>query len=92
MCSNYLLDFGAVSYSGLPSLKNCFHPQLLEAAEEVWRANARQTGRVSRLHEEISRALWGLGILHCNQNITADGLFCLDITLDNTNVRSPPPL
>ena len=89
MCSNNILDCGAVSYSGLPSLKGCFHPPLLEAAEEVWRAHVRQTGRISRLHEEISRALWGLGILHRSQSITADGLFCLDITLDDTSVRSP---
>ena len=54
----------------------------------MWRANVRQRGRISRLHEQISRALWGLGILHHSQSITADGLFCLDITLDDTSVRS----
>lgn len=44
---------------------------------------------MSKLHEEVSRLLWSLGILHTNQHITPDGLFCVDIALQDQQVTLP---
>ena len=63
-----------------------FPPALLDSALAVWKASVRQTGRISRMHEEVSRALWSLGIAHTNEQITSDGLFCVDIALQDTQV------
>ena len=67
-------------------LSASFPRALLESALAVWKASVRQTGRISKLHEEVSRLLWSLGILHSNQHITADGLFCVDIALQDQQV------
>ena len=67
-------------------LSASFPQALLESALAVWKASVRQTGRVSKLHEEVSCMLWSLGILHTNQHITADGLFCVDIALQDQQV------
>ena len=67
-------------------LSASFPRPLLESALAVWKASVRQTGRISKLHEEVSRLLWSLGILHTNQHITADGLFCVDIALQDQQV------
>jgi hypothetical protein len=48
----------------------------------------RQTGRISKLHEEVSQVLWSLGMVHTNEHITPDGLFCVDIALQDSKVSS----
>lgn len=65
-----------------------FPPALLEGALAVWKGSVRQTGRISKLHEQVSQALWSLGIPHTNEHITFDGLFCLDIALQDNKVRN----
>ena len=70
-----------------PSLAASFPPALLESALAVWQASVQQTGRMSRLHEEVSRVLWSLGIAHTNEHITPDGLFCIDIALQDSKVH-----
>ena len=68
------------------ALSASFPPALLESAEAVWKAAVRQTGRLSKLQEEVSHVLWSLGIAHTHQHITSDGLFCLDIALQDNKV------
>lgn len=67
-------------------LSASFPRALLESSIAVWKASVRQTGRMSKLHEEVSCLLWSLGILHSNHHITADGLFCVDIALQDQQV------
>ena len=69
------------------SLALSFPPALLEGALAVWKGSVRQTGRMSKLHERVSEALWSLGIPHTNEHITSDGLFCVDIALQDNKVR-----
>lgn len=71
-----------------PSLALSFPPALLEGSLAVWKASVRQSGRISKLHEQVSQALWGLGIPHTNEHITSDGLFCVDIALQDNKVSS----
>ena len=70
-------------------LSTRFPRPLLESALPVWKASVGQTGRMSKLHEEVSRLLWSLGILHTNQHITPDGMFCVDIALQDQQVTLP---
>ena len=74
------------------SLANSFPPALLEGALAVWKGSVRQTGRMSKLHEQVSQALWSLGIPHTNDHITPDGLFCVDIALQDIKVSYCIPL
>lgn len=76
---------GVGQIHGAP-LSTRFPRPLLESALPVWKASVGQTGRMSKLHEEVSRLLWSLGILHTNQHITPDGLFCVDIALQDQQV------
>lgn len=69
-----------------PSLALSFPPGLLDTALAVWQASVRQTGRISKLHEQVSQTLWSLGVPHTNEHITLDGLFCVDIGLQDTQV------
>jgi len=71
-----------------PSLAASFPPALLESALAVWKASVRQTGRISKLHEEVSQVLWSLGMVHTNEHITPDGLFCVDIAMQDSKVCS----
>jgi hypothetical protein len=48
----------------------------------------RQTGRMSKLHEDVSQVLWSLGMVHTNEHITPDGLFCVDIAMQDNKVCS----
>lgn len=69
-----------------PPLSASFPPALLESALAVWKGSVRQIGRTSKLHEEVSQMLWSLGIVHSNEQITSDGLFCVDIALQDNKV------
>jgi hypothetical protein len=60
-------------------------------AERVWRQSVHSASRASKLHEDVSRVLWTLGVSHKNNEITSDGLFCVDIALDGGKVGPPPP-
>jgi hypothetical protein len=62
-----------------------FPHMLLENAGLSWKAGIRKTGRMSKLHEEVSGVLWELGVAHENEHII-DGLFCVDICLENERV------
>jgi len=55
-------------------------------AECVWRSSVREVTRMSKLHEDVSRALWSLGVSHTNNKLTSDGLFCIDVALDGEKV------
>ena len=72
-----------------PSLAASFPPALLESALAVWRASVRQTGRMSKLHEQVSQALWAMSMPHTNEHLTLDGLFCVDIALEGSKVTGP---
>lgn len=80
--------FAAVWHVHGAPLSASFPRPLLESALPVWKASVGQTGRMSKLHEEVSCLLWSLGILHTNQHITSDGLFCVDIALQDQQVTS----
>jgi hypothetical protein len=68
------------------SLAEQFPPALAAKAERVWRAAVHPAPRASKLQEDVSRVLWSLGVAHKNNELTADGLFCVDIALDGENV------
>lgn len=72
--------------SGLPSMRQSFPQPLLEAAEQAWRASVQKTNKLSVQHQDISRTLWKLGVAHTSEHLTPDGLFCIDICLNGTNV------
>ncbi len=77
------------------SLAEQFPKDLAARAERVWRTSVNQAARSSKLQEDVSRVLWTLGVAHKNNELTADGLFCVDIALEGENVRasaSLPPM
>ncbi len=45
--------------------------------------------QISKLHEEVSRVLWAMGVFHVDDAITPDGLFCVDIALEGEKARPP---
>ena len=68
------------------SLAEQFPKNLAVKAERVWRAAVHPAPRASKLQEDVSRVLWSLGVAHKNSELTAGGLFCVDIALDGENV------
>lgn len=68
------------------SLAEQFPKNLAAKAERVWRAAVHPAPRASKLQEDVSRVLWSLGVAHKNSELTAGGLFCVDIALDGENV------
>lgn len=63
-----------------------FPEGLARRAERVWRASVHPVARSSKLHDDVSAVLWSLGVAHKNNDITADGLFCVDIALEGGKV------
>ena len=57
---------------------------LADEALRVWRAGLRsgRPGQVSKLHEEVSRVLWAMGVFNTKEAVTPDGLFCVDVALE----------
>ncbi len=45
--------------------------------------------RPAKTQDSVSKALWKMGISHTTQHLTADGLFCVDIALDDEQVPAP---
>ncbi|KAK9819771.1 hypothetical protein WJX72_002182 [[Myrmecia] bisecta] len=82
----YLLLEGQGSQLGTPSVASLFPPGLLEDAATIWKQAIHRSGRMSKLQEEVSRVLWSLGVIHRTDHITMDGLFCVDIALENDRV------
>lgn len=78
---------------GVPgaSLAEQFPKALGARAERAWRNSVHQAQRSSKLQEDVSRVLWSLGVSHKNNELTADGLFCVDIALDGENVSGESP-
>ena len=72
------------------SLAEQFPKDLAARAERVWRTSVNQAARSSKLQEDVSRVLWTLGVAHKNNELTSDGLFCVDIALEGENVRPLP--
>ncbi|BDA49701.1 probable RAP domain-containing protein, chloroplastic [Coccomyxa sp. Obi] len=68
------------------SLAEKFPEGLARRAERVWRASVHPVARTSKLHDDVSAVLWSLGVAHKNNDVTADGLFCVDIALDGGKV------
>jgi hypothetical protein len=60
---------------------------LLSEAGHAWKSAVLQKTWLSPLHKAVSLTLWKLGIVHQDNLVTADGLFCVDIALEGTNVR-----
>ncbi|KAK9814919.1 hypothetical protein WJX73_002051 [Symbiochloris irregularis] len=61
-------------------------PALLEPARAAWVADVRRSGRLTKLHEEVSRVLWRMGVLHRSDHVMADGLVCVHMALDGDKV------
>ncbi|CAL5220538.1 g2573 [Coccomyxa viridis] len=80
-----LLDPPGVQLPG-SSLAEQFPKDLAARAERVWRTSVNQAARSSKLQEDVSRVLWTLGVAHKNNELTSDGLFCVDIALEGENV------
>jgi len=68
-------------------LSEKFPEGLARRAERVWRGSVAAASRASKLHEDVSAVLWSLGVAHKNNEVTSDGLFCVDIALEAGKVR-----
>lgn len=73
---------------GIPPLTASFPRPLLDAAAKSWRTGVQRSGYWGTLHEEVSRVLWGMGVLHRNQHLLCGGMFCVDLALDGDKVRA----
>ena len=60
---------------------------LLEAAERVFKSAVQGGGQASKLQQQVSGRLRELGVQHSCQHLTADGLFCVDIALPDSQAR-----
>ena len=60
---------------------------LLNEAEHTWKRLVQKKSWLSPLHKAVSLTLWKLGIVHKDNHKTSDGLYCVDIALEGTNVR-----
>jgi len=60
---------------------------LLGEAEHAWKRTVQKKTWLSPLHKAVSLTLWRLGIVHHDNQITPDSMFCVDILLEGTNVR-----
>lgn len=69
------------------SLAEQFPEGIAVRAERVWRSSVHTAVRSAKLQDDVSRVLWSLGVTHKNNELTADGLFCVDIALEGENVR-----
>ena len=49
-------------------------------------AGVQRSGRLSKLHEEVSRVLWSMGVLHRNEHIVCGGMFCVHVALEGDKV------
>lgn len=81
---------GCLCFPGLrlpsSSLAEKFPEGLARRAEHVWRASVHPVARTSKLQDDVSAVLWSLGVAHKNNDVTADGLFCVDIAVDGGKV------
>lgn len=68
------------------SLADKFPEGLARRAERVWRAGVHPLARTSKLQDDVSAVLWSLGVAHKSNEVTADGLFCVDIALEGGKV------
>ncbi|KAK9840626.1 hypothetical protein WJX81_005387 [Elliptochloris bilobata] len=60
---------------------------LAEEALRVWRASLHSARpQMTKLHEEVSRVLWSMGVYHIDEAITPDGLLRVDIALEAEKV------
>ena len=79
--------FTAGKSVGVEPLVKAFPPELVDAIRQAWRLGVQREAQLGPLHEEVSRVLWRLGVLHRNQCILADGMICVDIALEGDRVR-----
>lgn len=70
----------------VPALTASWPQPLLELATAAWRASVQRSPSLSKFHEEVSRVLWRMGVLHRNAHILGDGLFCVNVALEGDKV------
>lgn len=73
---------------GLGLLTAGFSDELRDAVQAAWRLGVQRSGQLGKLHEEVSRVLWRMGVLHRNQCILCDSMFCVDLALEGDKVRT----
>lgn len=66
---------------------------LADEALRVWRAGLRsgRPGQVGKLHDEVSRVLWAMGVFNTKEAVTPDGLFCVDVALEGEKACARTP-
>ena len=74
---------------GVEPLAASFPEPLMESARQVWRGGLQRSGYLSKMHEEVSRVLWRMGVLHRNEHVMCT-MFCVDIALEGDKVRLQP--
>ena len=78
---------------GVTPLTAGFSAPLLESLSAAWQASVQRSGTLSPLHEDVSRVLWSMGLLHRNENVICNNMFCVSMALEGDKVSShvPPP-
>ena len=79
--------WAAVASSGETLPEGVLNEDLLNEAEHTWKRLVQKKSWLSPLHKAVSLTLWKLGIVHKDNHKTSDGLYCVDIALEGTNVR-----
>ena len=75
----------------MDALTTGFPKPLLEEASTAWLGGVQRSGVWSTRHEEVSRTLWSMGVLHRNQHLMCNGMFCVDMALEGDKVCPHPP-
>ena len=83
-CSSYCVG----KQAGAAASPGHFPHALLESAERAFRAGAAASTRPNQLQRAVACRLWELGVQHKTQHLTPDGLFCVDIALEDCKVRA----
>ena len=83
------LDSHAAKRTGAVAPAAHFPHALLDSAERVFKATAAASMRPNKMQQEVALRLWELGVVHDAQHITPDGLFMVDIAIQDCKVWPP---
>ncbi|KAK9812353.1 hypothetical protein WJX73_004610 [Symbiochloris irregularis] len=76
----------ACEHMGVQPLTRGFTDEMVEAIKGAWRLGVQRDGQLATLHEQVSRVLWRMGVVHRNQHILFDGMVCVDIVLEGDTI------
>jgi len=82
----HCLVTASLAASGECLPEGALNVDLLGEAEHAWKRTVQKKTWLSPLHKAVSLTLWRLGIVHHDNQITPDSMFCVDILLEGTNI------